>query len=119
MSPNSKDGALPFMRPMPRFLWKRQRDCHAIRESARETSRRSANQLFLRLNGRTPNVADYHIVRKSQHFIRSPARRERAAVTGIVRPSAFAALRLIIRSNLVGCSIGISPGLVPFKILST
>ena len=38
---------------------------------------------------------------------------------GIVRPRAFAALRLIIRSNLVGCSTGRSAGLAPLRILST
>ena len=37
----------------------------------------------------------------------------------MVRPSAFAVLRLIISSNYVGCSMGRSPGLAPFKILST
>src|SRR5262249_49484184 len=41
------------------------------------------------------------------------------SVGGTVRPSTFAVLRLIISSNLVGCSTGISPGLDPFKILST
>jgi hypothetical protein len=39
--------------------------------------------------------------------------------SGIVRPSALAALRLITNSNFVGCSIGRSAGLAPFKILST
>jgi hypothetical protein len=38
---------------------------------------------------------------------------------GIARPSAFAALRLITISYFVGCSIGRSPGLAPFQILST
>src|SRR5262249_50092239 len=38
---------------------------------------------------------------------------------GISSPSAFAVLRLTISSNLVGCSTGRSPGLAPFKILST
>src|SRR5262245_25427048 len=38
---------------------------------------------------------------------------------GTVSPSALAVLRLITSSNFVGCSIGMSPGLVPFKILST
>src|SRR4029453_11851239 len=37
---------------------------------------------------------------------------------GMVRPSAFAALRLTTSSNLVGCSIGKSAGLVPLRILS-
>src|SRR5262249_22573358 len=38
---------------------------------------------------------------------------------GIVRPICLAAFRLMMNSNFVGCSTGRSPGLVPFKILST
>ncbi len=38
---------------------------------------------------------------------------------GIVRPSAFAVLRLITSSNFVGCSTGRSAGLAPLRILST
>src|ERR1044071_9294641 len=38
---------------------------------------------------------------------------------GIVRPICLAVLRLIASSNFVGCSIGISPGFAPFRILST
>ena len=38
---------------------------------------------------------------------------------GIVIPSALAVLRLITRLNRVGCSMGRSPGLAPFKIRST
>jgi hypothetical protein len=38
---------------------------------------------------------------------------------GTSRPSAFAVLRLITNSNLVGNSIGRSLGFSPFKILST
>ena len=38
---------------------------------------------------------------------------------GMVRPSAFAVLRFITNSNLVGCSIGRSDGFAPRKILST
>src|SRR5207253_1833377 len=34
---------------------------------------------------------------------------------GIVRPSAFAVLRLMTSSNLVGCSTGRSAGLAPFR----
>ena len=37
---------------------------------------------------------------------------------GIARPSAFAVLRLITSSNLVGCSTGKSAGLAPLSILS-
>jgi hypothetical protein len=38
---------------------------------------------------------------------------------GMVRRRAFAVLRLITSSNLVGCSIGRSPGLQPLRILAT
>src|SRR5262245_39261781 len=38
---------------------------------------------------------------------------------GIVRPRAFAVLRLITNSNFLGCSRGRSPGLAPLRILST
>lgn len=38
---------------------------------------------------------------------------------GIVRPICLAALRLMMNSNLIGCSTGRSAGLAPFKILST
>src|SRR5215510_14078055 len=38
---------------------------------------------------------------------------------GIVRPIAFAVLRLIASSNFVGCSTGRSAGFAPLRILST
>src|SRR5262245_47831265 len=50
------------------------------------------------------------------HSITSSARASSVGGTSI--PSTFAVLRLIIRSNLVGCSTGISAGLVPRRILS-
>ena len=37
---------------------------------------------------------------------------------GIVRPRAFAVLRLMTSSNFVGCSTGRSAGLAPLRILS-
>ena len=37
----------------------------------------------------------------------------------MLRPSAFAVLRLMTSSNLVGCWTGRSAGLAPFNILST
>ena len=40
-------------------------------------------------------------------------------VGGIVSAMAFAVVRLTTRSNLVGCSTGMSSGLVPRRILST
>jgi hypothetical protein len=45
---------------------------------------------------------------------------ERASrVGGISMPSALAVLRLIVSSNLAGCSTGRFAGSAPFKILST
>ena len=38
---------------------------------------------------------------------------------GMVKPICLAAFRLMISSNLVGCSTGRSAGLAPFRILST
>src|SRR5262245_63873829 len=40
-------------------------------------------------------------------------------ISGTAKPIALAVLRLITRSNFVGCSMGRSPGFVPFSILST
>src|SRR5262245_48082180 len=40
-------------------------------------------------------------------------------VGGIGRPSAWAVLKLITSSNLVGCSTGMSPGFTPRRILFT
>jgi hypothetical protein len=51
------------------------------------------------------------------YSITSSARASTAG--GIVRPSAFAVLRLITSSNLVGCWIGRSAGFAPLNILST
>src|SRR6266487_2976100 len=38
---------------------------------------------------------------------------------GTVRPSTLAVVKLMTRSNLVGCSTGMSPGFAPRRILST
>ena len=40
-------------------------------------------------------------------------------VGGTSRPSPLAVVRLMTRSNLVGCSTGMSPGFAPRRILST
>src|SRR6516162_4423282 len=40
-----------------------------------------------------------------------------SSCSGTSRPSAFAVLRLITSSNLVGCHTGRSAGLAPFRIL--
>ena len=52
-------------------------------------------------------------------FIRSPRRGASRSLGGMVRLRALAVLRLITSSILVGNSTGRSPGLAPFKILST
>src|SRR5262249_13897935 len=51
------------------------------------------------------------------HSITSSARA--SSMDGMATPIALAVIRFITRSNLVGCSTGISPGFVPRKILST
>src|SRR6185369_8549797 len=51
------------------------------------------------------------------HSITSSARS--SSVGGTSRPSALAVVRLMTRSNLVGCSTGRSPGLAPRRILLT
>src|SRR5438034_10136080 len=48
------------------------------------------------------------------YSITSSARARRAC--GTVRPSAWAVLRLITSSNLVGCSTGRSAGLAPSRV---
>ena len=55
--------------------------------------------------------------KQHRHSITSSARNRN--VSGIVRPSAFAVVRLTISSNLVGCSTGRSAGFAPCRILST
>src|SRR5262249_18574076 len=62
-------------------------------------------------------AAEQRDERATLHSITSSARA--SSVGGISRPSAFATIRLTTRSNLVGCSTGMSAGLVPRKILST
>src|SRR5262245_1365807 len=53
----------------------------------------------------------------TDHSITSSARSRNDS--GIGRPIALAVVRLMTRSNLVGCSTGMSPGVVPRRILST
>src|SRR5262249_38450025 len=51
------------------------------------------------------------------HSITSSARA--STVAGTARPSALAVTRLMTKSNLVGCSTGMSAGFAPRRILST
>src|SRR5262249_36177768 len=52
----------------------------------------------------------------TSHSITSSARARK--VGDILSPSTLAVVRLTTRSNLVGCSTGMSPGFVPRRILS-
>src|SRR6516225_7799555 len=74
-----------------------------LRARRKRPSRRAAEQ--------RDEVAALH------HSITSSARNRNDS--GIVSPSALAVVRLITRSNLVGCSTGMSAGLAPRRILST
>src|SRR5262249_22020495 len=51
------------------------------------------------------------------HSITSSARA--SSIGGIVKPSALAVVKLMTRSNLVGCSTARSAGFAPRRILST
>src|SRR5262249_57414 len=57
------------------------------------------------------------LTRPSLHLITVSARA--IPLGGIVRPIWLAVFRLIMNSNLVGCSTGKSAGLAPLRILST
>jgi hypothetical protein len=70
------------------------------------------------LNGRTERMGiDGEQQNEPGHRITSSARSR--IDSGIAMPSAFAVLRLTTSSYCVGCSIGRSAGLAPFRILST
>src|SRR5262249_21136016 len=56
-------------------------------------------------------------LRKPGHSLTSSGRASK--VGGISRPRAFAVVMFMMRSNLVGCSTGISAGFAPRRILST
>jgi hypothetical protein len=62
-------------------------------------------------------AAEQRDERASPHSITSSARA--SSVGGISRPSALAVIRLMTKSNLVGCSTGRSAGFAPRRILST
>jgi hypothetical protein len=64
------------------------------------------------------DIAEYEVGSMARAYsITSSARA--SSVGGTSRPSAFAVVKLMTRSNLVGCSTGRSAGLAPRKILST
>ena len=62
-------------------------------------------------------IGDLWRDRSGRHSITSLA--SASSLSGTMRPSALAALRLMTNSKSVGCSTGRSAGLAPFNILST
>src|SRR6266446_5428390 len=77
---------------------------HRLLRARRERPRRSAAE-------KRDELAALH------HSITSSA--VASSEGGTVRPSAVAVVKLMTRSNLVGCSTGISAGFAPRRILST
>ena len=66
-----------------------------------------------------PPKADIDGRRLHRHLYSVTSSAATRSVWGTVKPSAFAVLRLIMRSNLVGCSTGRSLGFAPLRILAT
>src|SRR5215467_10786247 len=66
---------------------------------------------------RDRRAAEQSDERAADHSITSSARASSDGGTSM--PSALAVVRLMIRSNLLGCSTGISAGFVPRRTLST
>ena len=66
---------------------------------------------------RRANVGLMHRSNQQPYSITSSA--TVSNLSGMMRPSVLALLRLITSSNSVGASMGSSPGLAPLRILST
>src|SRR6266404_2562152 len=73
--------------------------------------------LMIRAFGTHCQQETHALQQQHPHSITSSARA--SSVGGTVSLRALAVVRLMTRSNLVGCSTGMSPGFVPRKILST
>src|SRR5262249_547306 len=99
------------------------KSCHHVgrptgRTALEETDHRHRG--LLRARPERPcgcHTADERDELAPSHSITSSARA--SSVGGTVRPSTLAVVKLMTRSNLVGCSTGMSAGLAPRKILST
>src|SRR5215203_6836025 len=78
---------------------------------------RLSRRLDLQAEYSGPSTAEERKQFSPPHSITSFARA--SSVGAIVSPSAFAVIRLMVRSNRLACSIGRSAGLAPFRILST
>ena len=94
------------------FLEKMSVTASRVSSAAEYGSKQQANELriALRSAGNSHELAPPHSITSSARI---------SSVGGMVIPSALAVWRLIMMLNLVGRSIGSSPGFAPFKILST
>jgi anti-sigma-K factor RskA len=82
-----------------------------LNETLGAPSARAMEKLFAAINAeQRDELAPLHSITSSARV---------SMVGEISRPMAFAVLRLITISNLVGCSTGRSPGFAPRTILST
>src|SRR5262245_12244277 len=103
---------------------------HALTECAQEVRQR-AGELIQEADPRDLPLLRLNSERCSEHAPthqrdeRSPVHQRMTSSArtrsdcGIVSPRALAVLKLMINSNLVGCSTGKSAGLAPLRILST
>src|SRR5262245_40823776 len=71
------------------------------------------------IDGRQVRARKRHMRCSNQHRYSITSSARASSVGGTSRPSAFAVLRFITRSNFVGCSTGRSMGLVPLRIFPT
>src|SRR5262249_33840465 len=88
----------------------------AGRAAANKTNHRHRRLLRPRRERPRSRTANERDEIAALHSITSSARA--SSVGAMLTPSAFAVVRLITRSNLVGCSTGMSAGFAPRKILS-
>src|SRR5262249_29656718 len=97
------------LKPRGKRRWR----CHAEESDPRHLAR------LLRAHRERPRgrAAEQRDELPPFHSITSSARA--SSVRGTSRPSALAVLRLSTSSNLVGCSIGRSPGLAPARMATT
>src|SRR5262249_15023311 len=104
-----------------RFSQSGLKSCHHVgrptaRTALEETDHRHRRLLrACRERPRDGSAADERDERTPLHSITSSA--SASSLSGMVRPSAFAVLRLITSSNLVGCMTGRSAGFSPLRIL--
>src|SRR5262249_49738643 len=114
-------------KPVSVRIWKQPRQpavpsgalgTHSFPPAAQETAGGLFQPLLLQVNVRLAPESDRSAaLPRARYSITSSARDRNDSE--IVRPSALAVVKLMMRSNLVGCSTGMSAGFAPRRILST